>query len=135
MKKRYILNFPASSIDEPITYHLVKEYDIIINILNADISEGREGFLLLEMKAEAENIQKALDYLEKHNITSKPLSKTIHWNENECIHCGSCTSVCFAGALHLDRNSWQLNFDKEKCNACELCLKACPLKLFEIDFG
>lgn len=35
IKKRFILNFPPDSGDKPLSYHLVKEYDIRINILKA----------------------------------------------------------------------------------------------------
>ncbi len=48
-KRRMVLRFPADSVNEPITYTLIKEYDVIINILNADITHGKEGNLLIEM--------------------------------------------------------------------------------------
>jgi ABC-type methionine transport system ATPase subunit len=50
MKKRMILSFPVNKIDEPLTYRLIKDYDVIINILNADITPGRQGKLLIEMQ-------------------------------------------------------------------------------------
>ena len=52
-----------------------------------------------------------------------------------CIHCGSCTAVCFAGALVLKKPEWKLKFDPNLCIVCELCTKTCPLGLFKIDFG
>jgi Fe-S-cluster-containing hydrogenase component 2 len=42
--------------------------------------------------------------------------------------------VCFAGALQMDPEKWELQFDPEKCIVCELCVPACPLNLFQIDF-
>ena len=62
-KRRLVLLFPAEIIDEPITYNLVKEYDIVINILNADITHGKEGNLLIEMKGVKTNLDEALVYL------------------------------------------------------------------------
>ena len=50
-----------------------------------------------------------------------------------CIHCGSCTAVCFSGALTMSRATNEMVFNPEKCVVCELCLKACPLRLFSID--
>ena len=29
---------------------------------------------------------------------------------------------------------WRLHFDPERCIACKLCLKSCPLGLFHIEF-
>jgi len=37
-KKRVVLTFPPDMIDQPITYHLVKEHDLMINILRANIT-------------------------------------------------------------------------------------------------
>ena len=53
VKKRLVLRFPADRVNEPITYVLIKEYEISINILNADITHGKEGNLLIEMRGEA----------------------------------------------------------------------------------
>jgi len=135
IKKRYILNFPPESSDKPLSYYLVKDYDIRINILKAEVYPGKRGSLLLEMQGEKENIQKGVEYLTRQNITCDPIDKRIHFQEEKCIDCGNCTAVCFAGALTFDKTTWKLDFDKEKCVVCELCITACPLKLFHIDFS
>jgi len=135
IKKKYVLNFPPESGDKPLSYHLVKDYDIRINILKAEVYPGKRGSLLLEMQGKNENIQKGVEYLTSQNIICEPLDKRIHFRKDECIDCGNCTAVCFAGALTIDKPNWKLNFDKEKCVVCELCITACPLKLFYIDFS
>ncbi len=134
-KRRMVLRFPPRRIEEPITYTLIKDYDIIVNILNADISHGKEGSLLIEMKGLKDNIDKAISYLEYNEIEYSPVGKSIHYKEDHCIHCGACTSVCFSGALNMDKTSRSLIFKPENCIACELCIKACPLQLFELNFG
>lgn len=130
-----VLRFPADSVNEPITYTLIKEYDVLINILNADITHGKEGNLLIEMVGEKGNVDKAVVYLESKQVEISPVIKTILFNESACIHCGACSSVCFPGALEMDPDSRKLKFLPEKCVACELCIKACPLMLFELNFG
>ncbi len=135
VKKRLVLSFPAESTNEPITYVLIREYDVKINILNADITHGKEGNLLLEMSGEAGKLDEALTYLESKNIRVSPVVKTILFNEAECIHCGACSSVCFPGALTMRESTRKLKFSPDRCIACELCIKACPLQLFELNFG
>ena len=134
-RQRLVLTFPAEAIDEPITYNLIKEYDVMINILNADITHGRKGNLLIEMSGKEINVQEALVYLESKQIEISPVVKTILFNESGCIHCGACSSVCFSGALEMDTVTRELKFAPEKCIACELCIRACPLQLFKLNFG
>lgn len=134
IKKRYILNFPPDSGDKPFSYHLVKDYDIRINILKAEVYPGKRGSLLLELHGKKENIEKGVEYLTRQNIVCEPLEKRIHFKEEFCIDCGNCTAVCFAGALTMNKETWRLEFDKNQCVVCELCIPACPLHLFEIDF-
>ena len=135
MKQRLVLNFPAETVDEPITYNLIKEHNVIVNILNADVSHGREGKLLIEMSGSKPNLDEALVYLESRNIEVNPVIKTIQFNKDFCIHCGACSSVCYPGALTIDSDTRKLEFAPENCIACELCIKACPLQLFELNFG
>jgi len=135
MKKRVVLRFPAERIDEPITYNLIRNYDIIINILNADITHGREGNLLIEMSGHKSNLDEAIGYLESRKINWSPVAKNILYKEENCVHCGACASVCFSGALLMNSPERKLDFKPEKCIACELCIKACPLQLFELNFG
>lgn len=130
-----VLRFPAESVNEPITYNLIKDYDVQVNILNADITHGKEGNLLIEMSGPEGNVDEALVYLESKQVEISPVVKTILFNEASCIHCGACGSVCFSGALEMDPLSRMLKFTPEKCVACELCIKACPLQLFELNFG
>jgi len=135
VKKRMVLRFPAETVNEPITYILIKEYDVQVNILNADITHGKEGNLLIEMSGLKESVDKALVYLEKKKVEISPVIKTILFSKEQCIHCGACSSVCFPGALTMDSTSRKLKFTPDLCVACELCIKACPLQLFELNFG
>lgn len=135
VKKRLVLRFPADRVNDPITYVLIKDYDVSINILNADITHGKEGNLLVEMKGEAGQMDKALEYLNAKNVLVSPVVKTILFNDAECIHCGACASVCFPGALTMKESNRKLKFSPDRCVACELCIKACPLQLFELNFG
>jgi len=130
-----VLRFPAETVNEPITYNLIREYDVQVNILNADITHGKEGNLLIEMNGQSSRVNEALLYLEKKQVGISPVVKTILFDESRCVHCGACSSVCFPGALAMDPVSKKLNFSPGLCVACELCIKACPLRLFELNFG
>lgn len=133
-KKRYILTFPHETVEEPITYVLVKDFNLKINIINADITPGKKSYLLCGIWGMEKDILQGIKYLEDRNIICKPVEKRLLLNRDLCIHCGSCTSVCFSGALTMDKDTWELVSTPEKCTICGLCVKACPLGLFEISF-
>jgi L-aspartate semialdehyde sulfurtransferase ferredoxin len=134
MKKRYVLTFPPNALEEPLTYHIIKNYDVMITIINARVTSGEEGHLVIGMTGTKENIDKSIEYLSGKNVTCVSIKKHLKYKHDLCIHCGACTAVCFSGALTLLKPQWELNFDSEKCTVCELCIKACPLDLFHIDF-
>ncbi len=134
-KRRVVLTFPQELTERPITYHLVKDYDLAINILKAKITPGEEGKLVLELSnGSPEKIDEGLDFLEKQGVIVQPLSKEIVLEEEECIHCGACTAVCTSGALRLDPQTARLVFDREKCIVCELCVPACTMRVIKVMF-
>lgn len=130
-----MLTFPPEATGEPITYNLIRRYDIMVNIVKADVSPGKIGHLVMEMTAPAKVLKEGMAYMEQQNVECVPIDRTITYREDLCIHCGACSAVCFAGALTMNKKSAELSFEPEKCVVCELCLTACPLKLFSIDLG
>jgi L-aspartate semialdehyde sulfurtransferase ferredoxin len=135
MKKRFVLTFPPEIVEVPLTYNLIKHFNIKINILKANVSAGEEGNLLLELEGNTRNIEASLNYIKECKVEVTPLDKKIKFEQEKCINCGACTAVCFPGALKMDNSSWQLIFIPENCVVCELCVTACPLKLFDIHFS
>ena len=57
---------------------------------------------------------------------------TLTWDEENCVHCGACTSVCPSRALTIDAPDYVLAYDKEKCLICGLCVKACPMRILHL---
>lgn len=130
MKKiKITVYFPANKITKPVTYHLVKDYNLVLNILHADISLNRVGKLIADIEGEEGDIEDGLKFLDDQGLQYKLFTKSIIWQEDNCVHCGACTAVCPSGALKMNREDWSLEFDKEKCMVCELCVKACPLNV------
>jgi ferredoxin len=132
-RKRFVLTFPPASTGEPITFNLIRKFDIMVNIVKADITPGKVGHLVMEMTAPVKVLKEGMEYIRQQNVDCDPIDKKIFYRKESCIHCGACTSVCFAGALTMRHDTAELSFDPEKCVVCELCLKSCPLKLFSID--
>ncbi len=133
-KKRVVLTFPPNMIDQPITYHLVKEHDLMINILRANITPKEQGRLVIEMTGKKSALDTGMAYLSGLGVEVQSLAQDIKWYENQCIHCTACIPICPTGALNLDREKMLVSFIKDKCIACELCIPVCPYKAIEIQF-
>lgn len=127
MKKKVVLTFPPKTVTKPITYHLVKDYDLIINIIYAKIEEGETGVLVAEIRGKKDEFNRAVEFLNKQGIKVQFLAQDINLDQEKCVECGLCTGICPTSALYLDED-WHIRFDKEKCILCENCIQACPTR-------
>ena len=131
-KRRIVLTFPSSLVNKPITYHLVKTYNLVINILRARVTPEEEGKLVIDVEGDEEKLGKGIEYLKSLGVHIQLLARDIVWREEKCTHCTACITICPTEALTLDRKTWKVSFNKDKCIACELCIPACPYKAIEI---
>jgi L-aspartate semialdehyde sulfurtransferase ferredoxin len=133
-KRKLLLTFPPTLIDKPITYHLVKDYDLELNILRARVTPREEGRLIVELTGDDEKLESGETFLKSLGVGVKPLALDIAYYEDRCNHCTACVSVCRSGAITVNRDEMKMNLEKEKCIACELCVTVCPFKAVEIQF-
>ena len=134
VSKRIVLTFPHKMVDQPIVYRLVKDYDLVFNILQAKITPQEEGLMVLELKGTKEHYAGGIKYLTGLGVRIQPLSQDVARDEDRCTHCGACITTCPTGALYSDRKTMEVIFDAEKCIACELCVKACPPRAMVVKF-
>lgn len=131
MKRKLVLRFPATVVEYPFIYTLAKEYDIVANILKANINPRKEGRMVVEFSADAERFEQGVEFLQSRGVIVLPLEQQIVWVEDRCTQCGACTVICPSGALWMQRPDMTVSFDGEKCVVCEHCLKACPARAVE----
>lgn len=134
-KARYTLAYSAEEYGKPLTYHLVKDYDLRVNILRAEVTPGERGHLLVDLEGDEANIARALEYLRQERIRVIPLNRQVRVNKDRCVHCGACTAVCFSNAMVMEREQWEVQFNPDRCIVCGLCIDACPVRVISIGFG
>lgn len=132
--KRIVLRFPRRLVERPIVSRLAKDYNLDFNILKASVTPEEEGLLVLEMSGKQDDYDKGIEYLTKNGVKIQSLSQDVIRNEERCTHCGSCITVCPAGAFELDTNTRKITFRDKKCIACGLCIKTCPPRAMELHF-
>ena len=125
--KNVLLIFDRKIMYKPIIYRLARDFDIVFNVLEAKILPKLEGRLILELRGTEESINKSIDYLTVEGVLVQTLADKIIRDEERCVHCGACTSVCRVDALSVNRTTMEVNFDHEMCVACGLCKIACPV--------
>jgi ferredoxin len=131
LKQKVVLYFHPSVTEQPFTYYLIKDYNLMINILKANINPRKEGRAVVEVSGEKKDFQAALDFLQSRGVKVFPLEQEIVWLEERCTHCGACSVICPAGALVLERPEMTVRFYNDKCIVCEHCIKACPSRAME----
>ena len=132
--EKLVLNFPRGIVREPVVYHLVKDYDLRVNIMRASISPDEAGHMVMEISGDKRRLEAGRKYIESVGVTWQPLSKDVHWREDRCVHCTACVSVCPTAALRVKRPEMEVKFDGEKCIGCELCIPVCGYEAVEIQF-
>ncbi len=126
--KNVLLIFNKDIMYNPIIYRLATDYKIIFNVLEAKILPKQEGRLILELRGTNDLIEKGVEYLQHERVVVEILADKIKRDDNICVHCGACTSVCRVDALSIDRDTMEVMFYPERCVACGLCKIACPVK-------
>jgi len=132
-RKRLDLRFPPRQSLQPIIYRLVKDYDLVPNILRAEIQPAQEGRMLLEITGTAEDYQLGVSFLERQGLTVREAASDILLDPARCVECGLCTAVCRPGALTLDTSA-RLVLDKDECVYCGACVSVCPRRAITLSF-
>lgn len=127
-KMKVLLIFPKNLTGEPITYILVREYDLRINILKAHVDYNIRGSLLMELEGTPENLRRGVSFLSEQGISVVENGTATSIDLDRCVACGACTAACETGALRIGTDDL-LHYDSEKCLECMLCVKACPQRI------
>jgi NAD-dependent dihydropyrimidine dehydrogenase PreA subunit len=131
VKKKYLLSFTPAIVNEPLTYKMIKEYDLLVNILRAEVSE-RGGRLLIEVEGKPSQMNKGISFLKDAGVEVRELNEYVNRDEDRCTNCGACLSICPADAFEMDKQTWKVLFKGDRCIACGLCIDTCPPRAMKL---
>lgn len=126
MRTKLLLRFPADVTDHPVTYELVKRFDLKLNILQASVDTNLEGKLLFDIEGDSKKLAEAIEFLDEIGVESNFFENIIEIDKDNCIQCGLCSSTCKVSALSFDRELMEISFNDAKCVNCNLCIPVCP---------
>lgn len=133
-KKRLVLTFPPDVVERPLVSLMVRDYDVITNILRAEVREGEIGRMFVELEGKAAQLKAGIRYLKDYGVQVEEAIRDIELDEALCISCGACTAVCQPRALKVEAPDWTLELDRARCILCGFCVEACPLQLISVKF-
>ncbi len=125
--EKILLRFPKSETDKPIVYKLIKDYNLVVNIFIAKITQDKEGYLVVNLTGEEDDLARGKEYLRSLKVHVESVESGILRDNNSCTHCGNCLSHCPTNALHIaDHKTMRVELDQSLCIACSLCITNCP---------
>ncbi len=126
------LAFDHTLAQEPWVCRLSRLFNIEFSITKANVSTKKDGYLILELRGDEDECNKAIKYLSDNNIVVTTVAQRIWHNEEECMDCGLCTALCPTSALYMNTVN-NLVFDKSKCVVCLNCTSICPVHALTSD--
>ena len=132
MNGKFILSFDSALVEQPVMYRLIKDFDLMVNILKANIDLNKRGTMLVEL--DGDNFEEGIAFIKSLGVGIKPLAQEVMRDEKKCIHCSACVTLCPSGALSVDRNTMEVTFNGNDCLVCRECVRACPQKAMEVRF-
>ncbi len=130
MTKKFLLRYSTERATEPIFASVIRETDVPINILHAELSE-KGGEILIAIDAPEAQARKVVGLFKKRGVEVEEIKRVIQLDEDACIECGACISLCPTGALILT-DDYSIELDEDKCVYCEACVPSCPARALKV---
>jgi NAD-dependent dihydropyrimidine dehydrogenase PreA subunit len=124
---KIILKFSDKQVDQPITSKIIIDLKVPLNILNANVTP-QGGEILAEVPIEY--VDRVVQAYEEKNVVVT-IQKGIEIDDEKCIDCGVCYSICPVDAIHF-KADYSIMFDEENCISCGLCVDTCPTRAIKV---
>ena len=125
---KLLLRFDPRITNEPIIAGTVKKTGVLINILRASV-EQKGGEMLVEVPEES--VELVVKTFKDFGVEVSKLEKPIIRDEELCIHCGACISLCPTNVFRFNENH-EVIIEERLCLHCGICVKACPVKALRL---
>ncbi|MCX6693046.1 MAG: 4Fe-4S binding protein [Methanomicrobiales archaeon] len=119
---KLLVTFSRREGRRPIIAQVVKDTGVLINVVRAVI-DSHEGEALIDIPDDqCEIVRKRMADL---GATVRILEHAIILDEEECVDCGACISICSQEVFSFDA-AWKIVVNSVRCVLCGHCVTACP---------
>jgi L-aspartate semialdehyde sulfurtransferase ferredoxin len=124
---KLMLHVAPGIVREPLIASVILETSALVNIERASI-DAVSGEIVLEVLPE--KCREVKEAFERRGVDVVILEMPVIRDEDECVHCGACVSVCPTGTFRFD--SWLVVADSGKCIQCGACVSGCPQRALRL---
>ncbi len=82
--KKLMLFFPRYDSEAPIIYHLVKDYNLVVNVYRAKVTPEEEGYLVLDVSGREEDIQAGMAFVDTFDVVINLTGKGVTRDNDRC---------------------------------------------------
>lgn len=116
------INISSDIITKPIMAESILETGVLLNISQAHFDRSC-GEVVADV--DEDKFDQMCKSLTSKGAKVTKLNVPIKWDENECVECGACMSVCPTKVFSMD-DVFSLVVDESKCIQCGTCVDMCP---------
>ena len=125
---KLLLRFDSKTVKEPVLSKATLKTGTLINILRASVG-ARRGEILIEV--DDKKAKEVEDILKKQGVEVFELLEAVQKDEEKCVHCGACVSICPTEAITFNGEK-RVILDAERCVHCGACVKVCPTRALSL---
>lgn len=116
------INISSETVVKPIIAESILETGVLLNVSQAHFDRSHGEIVADVLEEHYEKMYKALT---SRGARVTRLDSPIEWNEDECVECSACISVCPTKVFSLE-DDYSLKVEKAKCIQCGTCVEMCP---------
>ena len=124
---KLMLHVAPGIVREPLIASVILETSALINIERASI-DAVSGEIVLEVLPE--KCREVKDAFERRGVDVVLLKMPVIRDEDECVHCGACVSICPTATFRFE--NWLVVADSGKCIQCGACVTGCPQRALRL---
>jgi len=128
IEMKLMIEVPKSVIRNPIISEVVLNTKAKLNIEKAKIDHDGGQVIL---SVEDEDVERVVSAFKKWGARVKKIKHPVVMDDNACISCGACISVCPTDVFSFDDDG-NIRVEEEKCIMCELCVYMCPVDALNV---